>query len=347
MTVGKVPGKFYRDAKLHCINLLLTYDEGCHAKCAYCGLSGSRETNTDWVDSSFIRVDWPVFALEDIKKAITDDTCPHVERVCVSMITNSRAREDCVAVVSELKEVIPQISVLITPTIVTKDWLERVKDAGADMVGIAVDAATPEIFDSLRGTGVDGPHKWEKYWETIRESVEVFGRFNTGVHLIVGIGETEQEMIDTIQTAHDLGADTHLFSFFPEEGSLMDQQGQPPIGSYRRVQLARHIINTEIGRVDHMEFNEQGQVLDFGMGHDVTENMHKYGGAFMTSGCSGESKEHACNRPFGNCSPHQASIGHWRNFPFHPEESDLTHVKEQLQDYSLEYSVDDLGFDAD
>ncbi|MHA2015753.1 MAG: radical SAM protein, partial [Candidatus Thorarchaeota archaeon] len=31
MTIGKVPGRFYRDAKLYCINILLTYDEGCHA----------------------------------------------------------------------------------------------------------------------------------------------------------------------------------------------------------------------------------------------------------------------------------------------------------------------------
>ncbi|UCE09585.1 MAG: radical SAM protein [Candidatus Thorarchaeota archaeon] len=347
MTIGKVPGKFYRDAELYCINLLLTYDEGCHAKCAYCGLSGSRETEGEWVDSSFIRVDWPVFALDDIKTAITDGTCPHVERVCVSMITNRRAREDCIAVVSELKKVIPRISVLITPTIVTRDWLVRVKEAGADMVGIAVDAATREIFDSLRGKGVGGPHKWEKYWDTIRDSVEVFGRFNTGVHLIVGIGETEQEMIGTIQEAHDLGADTHLFSFFPEEGSVMDQYPQPPIGAYRRVQMARYIINTEKGRAERMQFNEHGQVLDFGMGHDVVENLHEYGGAFMTSGCSGESMDHACNRPFGNCSPYQASIGHWRNFPFHPEESDLIHVRDQLQDYSLEYSVDDQEFDAD
>ncbi|MCK5264403.1 MAG: hypothetical protein KAR03_02255, partial [Candidatus Thorarchaeota archaeon] len=60
MTMGKIPGKFYRDAKLYCINLLLTYDEGCHARCAYCGLSGSREIENEWTDSSFIRVEWPV-----------------------------------------------------------------------------------------------------------------------------------------------------------------------------------------------------------------------------------------------------------------------------------------------
>ena len=39
------------------------------------------------------------------------------------------------------------------------------KKAGADRVGIAIDAATPELFDQLRGKGVGGPHRWDHYWE--------------------------------------------------------------------------------------------------------------------------------------------------------------------------------------
>ena len=42
MTLGFIPGRFYRDAKLYCINLLLTYRGGCKANCAFCGLSRDR-----------------------------------------------------------------------------------------------------------------------------------------------------------------------------------------------------------------------------------------------------------------------------------------------------------------
>ncbi|MFQ6065541.1 MAG: hypothetical protein ACE5L6_08705, partial [Candidatus Bathyarchaeia archaeon] len=45
MTMGILPGKFLRNAKLYCINLLLTYDEGCMGRCAYCGLSRLTEAN--------------------------------------------------------------------------------------------------------------------------------------------------------------------------------------------------------------------------------------------------------------------------------------------------------------
>lgn len=347
MTMGKLPGKFYRDAKLYCINLLLTYDEGCHAKCAYCGLSGSRETETTWTDSSFIRVDWPIFSIGDIKKALTDGSCPHVERVCVSMITLGNAREDCISVVSQLSEVIPRISVLITPTIINKNWLVRVKKAGADKVGIAVDAATETIFDKLRGKEVRGPHKWSKYWKTVEESVEVFGSENVGIHLIVGIGETEKEIIETIQRAQDMGARTHLFSFFPEEGSVMENNPQPPLGSYRRVQLARYIINYDVGSHSEMKFNDLGQLVDFGLSPEEYEKVLNIGEAFMTSGCKGGTIDNACNRPMGNCTPFQASIGHWRNFPIVPEEDDMAKIREQLKDNSLTYEVDDSYFDDD
>ncbi len=42
MTLGFKPGLFYRNARLYCINLLLTYRLGCSARCAYCGLSTIR-----------------------------------------------------------------------------------------------------------------------------------------------------------------------------------------------------------------------------------------------------------------------------------------------------------------
>ena len=39
LTLGFRKGLFYRDAKLYCINLLLNYNNGCAARCAYCGIA--------------------------------------------------------------------------------------------------------------------------------------------------------------------------------------------------------------------------------------------------------------------------------------------------------------------
>lgn len=334
MTMGIVPGKFLRNAKLYCINLLLTYDEGCIGRCAYCGLSRLRKADEPWREHSFIRVDWPTVALDEVLSRLDSELCLHVERVCVSMITNRRARKDLITVIERLREKIDSISTLITPTIVDKGWLYELRKAGTDMVGIAVDAATPELFEKLRGRGVGGPHKWEKYWKTVEEAVEVFGRNNVGVHLIVGLGESEKEMVETIQRAHDMGAKTHLFSFFPEEKSAMQNFPQPPIAKYRRIQLARYLINHGISTVKEMTFDEDERLRGYGVDGEVLGEIIDTGLPFMTSGCRGKTMENACNRPFANCTPYQAYVGELRNYPFQPEKRDVEIIRRQLRDYS-------------
>ncbi|HID72569.1 TPA: hypothetical protein EYP38_01390, partial [Candidatus Micrarchaeota archaeon] len=123
ITLGYVRGSFYRGARLHCVNLLLVYREGCGARCAYCGLSRSRRVSLAWEERSFIRVDWPVVPLDDLVRRLKSGRCSHVERACVSMVTHWRARDDTLRVVRKLREAIDLISGLITPTIVDKEWL--------------------------------------------------------------------------------------------------------------------------------------------------------------------------------------------------------------------------------
>jgi lipoyl synthase len=42
ITLGLVPGMMHRTACTHCLNLLVTYPEGCRANCSYCGLARHR-----------------------------------------------------------------------------------------------------------------------------------------------------------------------------------------------------------------------------------------------------------------------------------------------------------------
>ncbi|MFX1296446.1 MAG: radical SAM protein, partial [Promethearchaeota archaeon] len=155
MTLGFKKGKFYRDTKLYCVNLLLTYQTGCRASCAFCGLSKSRQIEGKESDKSFIRVEWPIYKLNNIIEALNSENCDHVERVCVSMVTNKRAVEDLLMVNRRLnKETHKLLSSLIAPTVITKNWLHDLKNSGTDKVGIAIDAANPELFKQLRGTGV-------------------------------------------------------------------------------------------------------------------------------------------------------------------------------------------------
>jgi len=323
LTLGFQRGAFHRNAKLKGLNLLLHYEEGCHGRCHYCGLSQSRQETTR--GKTFIRVDWPVYLLEEIIHRTKKNN--EIHRVCISMVTHFRAIEDTLYVIRRFKEETNLlISVLLAPTLINRnESLEMIKKAGADRAGIAIDAATPELFNKLRGKGVGGPHRWDHYWKAVEMAIATFGKFNVGIHLIAGLGETENQMVETIQKGQNSGAYTHLFSFFPEKGSPMENYPLPSIGSYRRIQLARWIINEGLGSIDQMKFDKNGRLTDFGM--DI-QPLIESGLPFMTSGCPGRDGLVACNRPYGNERP----SGPIRNFPFIPEKEDIEEIKRQIEE---------------
>ena len=327
MTLKYYPGKFHRGARLKALNLLLTYDSGCYARCAYCGLSSSRSPEQD----SFIRVDWPAISTEEVIDR-ANRYGKGLDRVCISMITHPKALKDLNSVARRFRDQTDlSVSALIGPTMIRgKGPLQQMKRAGVDRVGIAVDAATPRLFEKFRGKGVRGPHKWDHYWKVLNDAVDVFGRGMVGVHLIVGLGETEREMAHAIQTAHDRGACTHLFSFYPEAGSAMAGWKRPGIGSYHRVQLARHIIDNGLGSAADMSFDRKGRITGFGLGKKALDAIIDDGEAFMTSGCPGKDGKVACNRPYGNERPSEKL----RNYPFRPNRNDIKDIRATLKDHS-------------
>jgi biotin synthase len=246
------------------------------------------------------------------------------------MITNKHAVGDTLAITEYLRQRVNlPISLLISPTIVNKTTLESLKHAGADMIGIAIDTATKVLFDEHRGKGVKGPHKWETYWQILKDAVDVFGRDKAGAHLIVGLGETESEMIETIQRVRDIGANTHLFSFYPEQGSLLEDRCSCDVGQYRRVQLARYLIDNKLSRAEQMKFDNTGRVVSFGMNGNQLDEIIDSGKPFQTSGCPGKTMDGACNRPFGDGPPSDI-----RSFPFKLNKQDVKKVRKQMNMYT-------------
>jgi biotin synthase-related radical SAM superfamily protein len=324
MTLDLAPGLFYRNARLGCINLLLTYPEGCAANCAYCGLSRARAG--EYEEKSFIRVSWDVFALDDVVARMAERE-GRFGRACVSMVTHPNAPGDMVEVLRRIRarsDVL--MSVLITPTLLTRDDLTAFKSAGADRVGIAIDAAREDIFDDMRGSGVRGPHSWQRYWSFFEDAVDVFGDGMVGSHFMVGLGESEREMARAIQKVRDMGGVTHLFSFFAEPNTKLADAPQPPMGQYRRMQLARYLIDEGLAREDGLGYGDGETIASFGLPMKELESVVGSGLPFMTSGCPGPDGAVACNRPYANSLPGPQI----RNFPFRPNEDDLDRVRSEL-----------------
>jgi biotin synthase len=324
ITLGFKPGLFYRGAKLFCINVLLTYGTGCAAKCAYCGLSNKRPGR--YSKKSFIRVTWPTYKVEEIVESISNRQ-NSIKRICISMITNKRSVQDIKDICSLLRASfdIP-VSLLISPTIVTRDDLFDFQAAGADKIGVAIDLATSVLFDRYRGAGVGGPHKWETYLTRLAEAIHIFGKKNAGSHFMVGMGESEKEMVEIIQTIQDMGGWTHLFSFFPEADSVMSNHPMPSLDHYRRIQLARYLIDEGLSRQEKFIYGDEGKILDFGVEQEELDRVIDTGEPFRTSGCEGYDGQVACNRPFANSRPGPDM----RNYPFPPNKKDILRIRRQM-----------------
>jgi lipoyl synthase len=323
MTLNLKEGLFFRNARLYCLNLLLTYPRGCLANCSYCGLQKSREGA--FSEKSFIRVSWPTYDLETIIRRTLENR-NRLHRVCLSMITHPRALEDTLYLIRRFREEVSlPISVLMNPTSMKTVDVAALREAGAQMAAVALDLATETLFDRHRGRGVRGPHRFAHYWTLLEATAEVFGKNKAGCHLICGLGEREEELVDRLQRVRNLGARTHLFSFYPEKESLLAGERACPVDRYRRVQLARFLIDNDLSRGDLMAFDGEGRIRHFGLPSEDVEHWIDTGRPFMTSGCPGGGLETACNRPFGDGPPSDI-----RSFPFPLEEEDVARIKGQM-----------------
>jgi biotin synthase len=143
---------------------------------------------------------------------------------------------------------------------------------------------------------------------------------------MVGMGETEEEMCEAMQRVKDLGGWTHLFSFFPEADSAMAEHPQPPMDQYRRIQLARYLIDNGLSRSDRFVYEDGGQLKAFGLPGKDLDAVVDSGEPFRTSGCEGYDGQVACNRPYANSKPGP----YIRNFPFPPEKHDILRIRKQM-----------------
>ena len=333
LTLGIMDGRMHRTSCTRCLNLLLTYPEGCRANCAYCGLARHREAERDYADRNFIRVDWPAVPLaQTIDIVAKAGAASEFHRMCISMITHPNSDEDTRTVLKAWTdriepETIP-VSILSNPTTMKRADVAQLKDLGADIFTVALDAATPEIFELTRGKGVQSPHSWAHYWEILEAAREIFGPQKFGAHIIVGMGETEHDVLSLVQRLVDQGGHSHLFCFFPEKGSLMDHLPATPRDQWRRVQLARYLIDYRGGRVEQMKFDGTGRVVDYGIAQSELDTIVGEGIAFRTSGCPGKFRDDvsACDRPYGDSPPSNIA-----SFPFQPNGHDLRKIRRQLR----------------
>jgi len=268
----------------------MTYREGgCTANCAFCPQARESKANKNLLS----RIIWPPRKLEIVAKAVSKAfENKLIKRICIQAVNYPKVYEDIKNIVKVLlSEIEMPISVSCQP--LNRWQMEELKSMGIERVSVALDAATKTLFEKWKGIGVSGPYNWETHWRALRDAVEIFGWNKTTTHIIVGLGEKEEDVIKLMQSCVDSGINPALFAFTPIKGTKLENLKQPSLQSYRIIQLARYLIIHGEARYEDMSFSN-GVLTDFGVDQRKLIELAKNGEAFMTSGCPN------CNRPFYN-----------------------------------------------
>lgn len=318
-------GRFSRDFDFGGINLLLNYDEGCLSDCGYCGLARTRPG--DYADKSFIRVEWPLVGTDELVDKMAEHE-QDLTRLCISMVTHGHAYADTCDITRRIAaKVRTPLSILVAPPTLNRQRLETFKALGVDMIGIGLDAVTEELFRNIRTDVPAGGLKWDKYWEVVTDAREIFGPWKVNVHTLVGLGEADQDLIQIFTSLRDKEIFSYLFCFNPEPDSRMAGHPKSPLVRWRRMQLAKHLIETEGYGADQFDFDADGALVNLRASRSAVEAVVSQGVAFMTNGCPGESGEPGCTRPYGSYRPAEE----FRDYPFLPAEADLVEIRQQLR----------------
>ena len=94
---------------------------------------------------------------------------------------------------------------------------------------------------------------------------------------------------------------------------------------FRRLQLARHLIEKEEVSEKHFLFNEKGSIGKFLLNDGIIDNAVEGGKPFITGGCESKNGEIGCNRPYGSYRPGEP----FRDFPFQPVPEDIVKIKKE------------------
>ncbi|MFQ5979770.1 MAG: radical SAM protein [Candidatus Heimdallarchaeota archaeon] len=280
---------------------LLSSSQGCLGTCGFCPQAQISDCSPDQLS----RVVWPSFPLLNTVEAVSKAwQKKQLRRICIQTTNYEHCSQDLLEVIRAIRNV-AAIPLSLSCFPLSREEFKALKTAGAQRIGIALDAATPQLFSEAKGAKAGGPYRWESHLAALSAAQEIFGKNQVTTHLIIGLGETEKQACEFLQYVVDRGIRVGLFAFTPISGTRFEAKESPQLDSYRRIQVARNLIHDNLARAETFVFDHAEQISSFGMTWRKAKKLVTSGKPFQTTGCPN------CNRPFYN----ESVRGPWYNFP--------------------------------
>lgn len=258
--------------------------EKCRNNCLFCAQSRESTARADLLS----RVTWPAFPREEVIGAIDASYREgKIKRTCLQVVQSSGSWATTVTAVELLHES-SSVPICVSGYLDTVDQAVELVHKGAERICIALDAVTPDLYEEVKGRG------WSSKWQLLLACGQTLpGHITT--HLIVGLGETEEEMVQRLAACIEAGIKVGLFAFTPVRGTNWANRLPPTIGQYRRIQIAHELLKR--GYSQGVIRYQHGLIIEFKVPQEELLGIVMDGQIYQTSGCDD------CNRPYYNERP--------------------------------------------
>ncbi|MCX8175831.1 MAG: radical SAM protein [Candidatus Bathyarchaeota archaeon] len=293
------------------------FDGRCLANCKFC----AQARNSSAEIYRVARALYPPYQVEAVLNGLERAfNAGRIFRVCIQTLNYPGMLEDLKSLVKSIKlKVDVPVSVSIHP--ISKNKMVEIFEIGASNMVIPLDAASKDVFEEIKGSKAGNYYTWDDYWGKFEEALKVFGKGKVGTHIIVGLGEKEKDLVETIQKLYDLGVYCGLFAFTPIPKTLLGNAKRPSIASYRTIQLAHYLIALKMLKLGDVLFDKEGKILGFNIEKKKLLKIISSGKPFQTTGCP------HCNRPFATETPDEVY-----NFPRKLKKDETKLVIKQLSE---------------
>lgn len=112
-------------------------------------------------------------------------------------------------------------------------WLKRLKEAGADSLGMHLEAATERVRQQIM------PSKSKvtinEYMEAFQYAVPIFGRGHVSTYLLAGLGDSQHDILTLSKTLIEIGVYPFVVPFVPVKGTQLENHPTPSAEFMKRI----------------------------------------------------------------------------------------------------------------
>lgn len=217
---------FWKIAQLHSHNVLATTVlQNCirygdkSTSCQFCAIGESLKNNRT---ISYKRP----FQLAEVAKAAVE--MDGVEQFVITTGTPSTPDRGAKVLYESVKAIKASVNIPIQVQCEPPDdfsWFRKLKDAGADALGMHLEAADEHVRRQIMPGKAEVPVTY--YMEAFKAAVAVFGRGQVSTYLLAGLGDSRETLVNISRELIALGVYPFIVPFVPVKGTPLENHTPP------------------------------------------------------------------------------------------------------------------------